>query len=112
VLPIITRGVLTGPRTLDVVECGLAILERAGFARVDAVATQSALAALILGFVRPATSDDSREAWTRGHRLDELDAARWPAIVAAAAELHDIDDDARFRFALDVFLAGLVAHAP
>ena len=111
VLPIITRGVLTGPRTLDVVERGLAILEHAGFARVDAVAAQSALAALILGFVRPAGADDGRDNWTQGHRLDELDAERWPAIVAAAGELHDVNDAARFRYALDVFLAGLAGLA-
>ena len=112
VLPIITRGVLTGPRTLDVVECGLSILEHAGFARVDAVASQSALAALILGSVRPAGYDDGRDNWTQGHRLDELDATRWPAIVDAAGDLHDVDDDARFRYALDVFLAGLATRAP
>ena len=111
VLPIITRGVLTGPRTLDVVECGLVILGHAGFTRADAVAAQSALAALILGFVRPAGAEAGRDSWTQGHRLDELDADRWPAIVGAAGELHDVDDAARFRYALDVFLTGLAVRA-
>jgi AcrR family transcriptional regulator len=112
VLPIITAGVLTGPHTLDVVECGLAILTRAGFSRADAVAAQSALAALILGFLPPTPGGAAREeAWTHGHRLDEADAHRYPTVVAAAAELHDPDHDARFRFALAVFLAGLAAPA-
>ena len=113
VLPIIAGGVLTGPHTLDVVERGLAILGHAGFSRDDAVAAQSALAALILGFVRPSPSADARdEAWTQGGRLEDVDAARYPSVVAAADELHATDDDARFGFALDVFLAGLAARAP
>ena len=112
VLPIITGGVLTGPHTLDVVECGLAILTRAGFSTADAVAAQSALAALILGFLRPTAGAEARdEAWTHGHRLEDAGAERYPTVVAAAGDLHADDDDGRFRFALDVFLAGLAERA-
>lgn len=113
VLPMIVGGVLTGPHTLDVVECGLAILASAGFSHDDAVAAQAALAALILGFLPRTPGDAPRdEVWTQGHRLEEADATRYPTVVAAAPMLHDADDVARFRFALDVFLAGLAARAP
>ena len=113
VLPILAGGVLSGPRTLDVVERGLAVLGRVGFSHADAVATQSALAALILGFLPRTPGDDTRDtAWTHGGRLEDVDPERYPAVVAAAAELHAPDDVTRFRYALDVFLTGLAERAP
>jgi AcrR family transcriptional regulator len=114
VFPIVFRGVLAGPNTCDLVECALRILRRGGFSDDEAVAAHSALGALVLGFVRhvadPAPGDDV--VWTAGHRLEELDRARYPATVAMAAELQAHDPDRRFGFALDAFLGGLAARAP
>jgi AcrR family transcriptional regulator len=114
VLPVVFGGVLAGPNTCDLVESALAILQRAGFSNDEAVAAQSALAALILGFLQPAPHGPPRDevVWTAGHRLEELDPAQFPATVAMAEELQTRDPDARFRFALDAFLSGLAAHAP
>jgi hypothetical protein len=116
VVPIIAGGVLTGPHTLDVVEGGLAILEVGGLSAADAVAAQSALAALILGFQRTGPRASGRDTapedtWTGGHRLDAVDAERYPMVVARADDLHTADAREQFAFALDVFLAGLDAHA-
>ena len=92
----------------------LAILRRGGLTNDEAVAAHSALGALILGFLRPGptASPDDDVIWTAGHRLEELDPAQFPATVAMAGELQSPDPDARFRFALDVFLSGLAAGAP
>ncbi|HXY91192.1 MAG TPA: TetR/AcrR family transcriptional regulator [Acidimicrobiia bacterium] len=105
VLPIVFVGVLTGPHTCDLVECGLRILRRGGLTHEQTVAAHAALAALILGFVRSGPRGDI--VWTGGHRLEELHPDRYPVTIALAAELQTADPDGRFRFALDRFLAGL-----
>lgn len=114
VFPVVFGGVLAGPNTCDLVECALRILRRGGFTNDEAVAAHSALGALVLSSVRQGSESAPRDdvVWTAGHRLEELDAERYPATVSMAAELQAHDPDRRFGFALDAFLAGLAARAP
>ncbi|MFF4408659.1 TetR/AcrR family transcriptional regulator C-terminal domain-containing protein [Streptomyces sp. NPDC001262] len=113
VLPLVAERPAVTPATLDVAERGLTVLTAAGFGLGAAL---DALNALTLFVVAHATAEAaSRSAAEDGPGstpwVAELDGERYPLLVRAARTGAGTDDVRRFRFAVEVLIAGLGEEA-
>lgn len=110
-----------GPNRLRLAEQMLAMLVQAGFARsvaagaglllvdvaTNAVIEEGRATALRAAFGSGADGD---EPGGFGQWFASLPPDEFPTLVAMAADLTDTDPRARFRFGIDVLLAGLRVH--
>ena len=110
-----------GPNRLGLAERMLSVLMRSGIApgvaaRAGMLFTDYVTNAVIEEGRNRATTDafaaDTEGAAPRGvgEWIAGLPADRYPTLVALAADLTDADAEARFRFGLDVLVAGLLAQ--
>ncbi|MET8572330.1 TetR/AcrR family transcriptional regulator C-terminal domain-containing protein [Streptomyces sp. NPDC004783] len=107
------------PAEMRVIETILAALAQAGFPPGQAVPHYRALVDFMLSWscmeatyssLDPAARQADESAWTGTYTA--VPAATHPHIAAAAPYLAAVEDEANFRFALDLMLTAIAAHAP
>ncbi|MFI9381604.1 TetR/AcrR family transcriptional regulator C-terminal domain-containing protein [Kutzneria sp. NPDC052558] len=104
VLPLVAARPAVTPETLRTVERGLRMLVDAGFPLGRALDALNALSVFVIGHATSEVHIDTDPALP--------DLTEFPLLSTAARTGSGIDDEARFRFAVDVFLTGLAALGP
>ncbi|MFH8408419.1 TetR/AcrR family transcriptional regulator C-terminal domain-containing protein [Streptomyces sp. NPDC018019] len=114
VLPLAMSRPAVTPQTLGAVESGLRMLRDAGFPLGRALDVLNALTVFVVGHtaVEAATARVNEEGGPGSTAyLAQLDADRFPLLVAAGRGGHGADDAARFEYAVQALLAGFEAGA-
>ncbi|MEU9112172.1 TetR/AcrR family transcriptional regulator C-terminal domain-containing protein [Streptomyces sp. NPDC048483] len=116
VLPLVVTRPMVTPTGLDAVERGLGALTGAGFPLGRAVDALNALSLFVVGHAAGEAgvgNDADPEGRTPGSPgwLARLDAARYPLLTEAARTGAGVDDEQRFRFAVEALIAGFAGVA-
>ncbi|MFJ9853706.1 TetR/AcrR family transcriptional regulator C-terminal domain-containing protein [Streptomyces sp. NPDC101150] len=116
VLPLVVTRPMVTPAGLDAVERGLDALTGAGFPLGRAVDALNALSLFVVGHTAGEAgvgNDADPQGQTSGSPgwLARLDATRYPLLTEAARTGAGVDDQERFRFAVDALVAGFAEAA-